>query len=138
MRDEQFKTQLFRFVDVLPTLNSSAEISRHLQEYLDNDAVKLPPALRMALKASSGAGWLFGSGIKAQITGLARQFMLGQDEAEITSTLRKSQAQGISFTVDVLGETVVSEAEAGQYAARYVALLDLLARESAAWPPLPK
>src|SRR5438046_20985 len=29
MRDEHFKTQLFRFVDVLPTLNSSAEITRH-------------------------------------------------------------------------------------------------------------
>ena len=30
MRDELFKTQLFRFVDVLPTLNSPSEIARHL------------------------------------------------------------------------------------------------------------
>src|SRR5215510_7425361 len=43
MRDEHFKTQLFRFVDVLPTLTSSAEIASHLKEYLGDDQVKLSP-----------------------------------------------------------------------------------------------
>src|SRR5439155_20840552 len=69
MRDEHFKTQLFRFVDVLPTLTSSSEVSRHLKEYLgdeagpghprapsdgDSFAVKgiLSPAFRMGLKAA--------------------------------------------------------------------------------------
>src|SRR5947207_1019052 len=33
MKDEAFKVQLFRFVDVLPTLNSSSEVARHLTEY---------------------------------------------------------------------------------------------------------
>ena len=33
MRDEQFKLQLFRFVDVLPSLHRSSEIVEHLQEY---------------------------------------------------------------------------------------------------------
>ena len=67
MRDEHFKIQLFRFVDVLPTLTSSAEISRHLNEYLGDDHVNLSPALRVGLKAAGGASWLFGAGIK--ITG---------------------------------------------------------------------
>lgn len=31
MRDPAFKAQLFRFVDVLPSLRSSAEIVSHLQ-----------------------------------------------------------------------------------------------------------
>src|SRR5689334_5316027 len=47
MRDEHFKTQLFRFVDVLPMLNSSSEVARHLKEYLDNEEVNLSPALRV-------------------------------------------------------------------------------------------
>ena len=64
MRDEHFKTQLFRFVDVLPTLTSSGEITRHLKEYLGEDQVKLSPALRLGLKAAGGASWLFGSGSK--------------------------------------------------------------------------
>ena len=133
MRDEHFKTQLFRFVDVLPTLTSSAEIARHLKEYLGDDQVKLSPALRLGLKAAGGASWLLGAGIKSQVTAMARQFMLGDDEKEIVATLRKTHDQGIAFTVDILGEAVVSEAEADQYAQRYLNLMELLGRELARW-----
>lgn len=133
MRDEQFKTQLFRFVDVLPTLSSSAEVSRHLREYLDNDEVKISPALRMALKAAGGASWLVGAGVKTQVTGMARQFMLGNDPKEIGATLRKLAERDVAFTVDVLGETVVSEVEAEQYAQRYLDLMDSLAPQIAKW-----
>src|SRR5439155_6821607 len=134
MRDEHFKTQLFRFVDVLPALSSANEIARHLKEYLGDDQVKLAPALRVGLKAAGGAAWLFGAGVKAQVTGLARQFMLGDVQKEITATLRKLHERDIAFTVDILGETVVSEAEADQYARRYLDLMELLARETAQWP----
>src|SRR2546425_3245351 len=133
MADEHFKTQLFRFVDVLPTLTSSAEVARHLREYLDNDQVKLSPPLRAALFATNLAGGLLGGGIRAQVTGMARQFMLGDDEREIISTLKDLQQQGIGFTVDILGETVVSEREADAYAARYLELMNLLARETTKW-----
>ncbi|HZR21194.1 MAG TPA: proline dehydrogenase family protein [Verrucomicrobiae bacterium] len=133
MRDEQFKTQLFRFVDVLPMLTSSSEISRHLNEYLGDDRVNLSPALRLGLKAAGGASWLFGSGIKSQVSSMARQFMLGDEPKEILQILRKLNDQDIAFTVDVLGEAVVSETEADQYAQRYLELLNLLGRELPAW-----
>src|SRR5262249_31605484 len=133
MRDEHFKTQLFRFVDVLPTLPSSAEIARHLQEYLGEDQVKLSPALRMGLKAAGGASWLLGAGVKSQVTGMARQFMLGNDHKEIAGTLRKLAEQDIAFTVDVLGEAVVSELEAEQYAQRYLQLMEFLAADIPKW-----
>lgn len=133
MKDEKFKVQLFRFVDVLPTLQSSGEISRHLTEYLDNDEVNLNPALRTALRATSFAGGLLGGGIKSQVTGMARMFMLGSDPKEIVSILKKLSEEGTAFTVDVLGEAVVSEKEADDYAARYLDLMDLLARETAKW-----
>jgi len=133
MKDEQFKVQLFRFVDVLPTLNSSSEVSRHLKEYLDNDQVKLPAALRAALKAGSLVGGFLGGGIRSQITVMARMFMLGDDEKEIVAILKKLHEQDTAFTVDVLGEAVVSEKEADEYAARYLNLLEMLARETAAW-----
>src|SRR2546427_4145827 len=134
MRDEHFKTQLFRFVDVLPMLTSSSEIARHLKEYLGEELVNLSPALRLGLKAAGGASWLFGAGIKSQVTGMARQFMLGNDEKEIAATLRKLHEQDIAFTVDILGETVVSEAEADHYAQRYLDLMDALASEMRKWP----
>jgi RHH-type transcriptional regulator, proline utilization regulon repressor / proline dehydrogenase / delta 1-pyrroline-5-carboxylate dehydrogenase len=134
MKDETFKVQLFRFVDVLPTLTSSGEVSRHLTEYLDNDQVNLSPPLRAALKATGLAGGLLGGGIRSQVTGMARLFMLGSDPKEISTILRKLSDADTAFTVDVLGEAVVSEKEAEDYAARYLDLMDLLAREAAAWP----
>ena len=55
MRDPAFKAQLFRFVDVLPSLESPAEIVRHLREYLGDRAVELNPAMRTGLAAASFA-----------------------------------------------------------------------------------
>jgi RHH-type proline utilization regulon transcriptional repressor/proline dehydrogenase/delta 1-pyrroline-5-carboxylate dehydrogenase len=133
MRDERFKTQLFRFVDVLPTLTSSTEITRHLNEYLGKDQVNLSPALRLGLKAAGGASWLFGAGIKTQITAMARQFMLGNDPKEIVDILSKLHNEGIAFTVDILGEAVVSEVEADLYAQRYLELMEVLGQEIPKW-----
>jgi RHH-type proline utilization regulon transcriptional repressor/proline dehydrogenase/delta 1-pyrroline-5-carboxylate dehydrogenase len=133
MRDEHFKTQLFRFVDVLPTLTSSSEVARHLQEYLGDDEVKLSPALRLGLKAAGTASWLLGAGVKSQVSGMARQFMLGNDTKEIATALRKLNDQDISFTVDILGEAVVSEPEADEYANRYMELLTALGQEIPRW-----
>jgi RHH-type proline utilization regulon transcriptional repressor/proline dehydrogenase/delta 1-pyrroline-5-carboxylate dehydrogenase len=138
MRDEHFKTQLFRFVDVLPMLNSSREVARHLQEYLGDDSVKLSPALRLGLKAAGGASWLFGGGIKTQVTDMARQFMLGNEPKEIVATLRAFNRQDVAFTVDVLGEAVVSEQEADAYAQRYLDLMELLGREIPKWQQVSK
>lgn len=134
MRDEHFKTQLFRFIDVLPTLTSSSQIAHHLEEYLGDDQVKLSPPLRMALKAAGGASWLLGAGVKSQVTAMARQFMLGDEPKEILATLKKLNDQQVAFTVDVLGEAVVSEAEADEYAQRYLDLMDALGKEIPKWP----
>src|SRR5579863_6002331 len=109
MRDEHFKTQLFRFVDVLPTLTSASEISRHLKEYLDTEG--LSPTVRAGLKAAAMAPWLMAPAVKAQVTAMARQFMLGDDAQEILTALRDLHDRQIAFTVDLLGEAVLSEAE---------------------------
>src|ERR1051325_3772639 len=96
MRDEHFKTQLFRFVDVLPTLESSGEVARHLKEYLGDDSVHLSSALKLGLKAAGGMSGLRGSGVKTQVSGMARQFMLGNEEKEIAQTLRKLNERDVA------------------------------------------
>jgi RHH-type proline utilization regulon transcriptional repressor/proline dehydrogenase/delta 1-pyrroline-5-carboxylate dehydrogenase len=133
MRDEHFKTQLFRFVDVLPTLESSAEVARHLKEYLGDENLHLSAGMKLGLKAAGGFSRLFGSGVKGQVSGMARQFMLGDNEKEIAGTLKGLAERDMGFTLDVLGETVVSEAEAEEYAGRYLKLLDVLGAEIPKW-----
>ena len=133
MREEHFKTQLFRFIDVLPSLNSPQDIARHLKEYLGEDPSALPLALRLGLKTAASAPWLTGKIIKAQVAALAHQFMLSNEPRRIVDALRGLHQQGVGFTVDILGEAIVSEAEADQYATHCLDLLELLAGEIANW-----
>lgn len=124
MRDPAFKAQLFRFVDVLPTLHSSAEIVRHLQEYLGDHAVVLHPALKAGLGAASFAPALVAKPVKAQVTDMARQFVAGETPTELIKRLQSNARAGIASTIDLLGETVVSEAEADEFLQRNIDILE--------------
>lgn len=134
MRDPVFKTQLFRFVDVLPSLTSSAEVVRHLQEYLGDAAVSLAPALRAGLAASSWAPGLVAGPVKAQIEDLAGQFVAGRTGRELLPRVRQNRQRGIATTVDLLGEAVLTEVEADTFLARNLEVLDALAAFGKAEP----
>src|SRR4029434_918209 len=67
------------------------------------------------------------------VSDMERQFIAGRNPNDVMRTLRKRRTQKIGFTVDLLGEAVVSEAEADEYAARYLDLLEALARETRNW-----
>jgi RHH-type proline utilization regulon transcriptional repressor/proline dehydrogenase/delta 1-pyrroline-5-carboxylate dehydrogenase len=124
MRDPAFKTQLFRFVDVLPSLKSSGEIVRHLQEYLGDKAVELNPAMKAGLAASSFAPALVAGPVKANVIAMARQFVAGETPEDLVKQLQRNSKRGIATTIDLLGETVVSEAEANVFLQRNLEVLD--------------
>jgi len=128
MKDPAFKAQLFRFVDVLPSLDSSAEIVRHLQEYLGDKAVELNPALRAGLAASSFAPGLVAGPVKSQIVDMAKQFVAGQTGEDLIKQIRRNSKLGIATTIDLLGETVVSDAEADEFLKRNIEVLDSVSR----------
>src|SRR5215469_11127573 len=62
MRDEQLKLQLFRFVDVLPSLRTSGEIVEHLQEYFADahDSRKVSEFLGAGIRLASIVPWISG------------------------------------------------------------------------------
>ena len=128
MKDPVFKTQLFRFVDVLPSLKSSAEIVRHLQEYLGDKAVELNPALKAGLAASSFAPALVATPVKAQIVDMAGQFVAGETGEDLLKQIKKNLKLGIATTIDLLGETVVSDAEADVFLQRNLEILDSVSK----------
>src|SRR5216117_1806578 len=131
MRDERFKAQLFRFVDVLPSLRRSSEIVEHLDEYFSDDGSG--PLVNVGVRLARIVPWVSGRMLRWNVSGMARQFIAGRNPDDVMATLRKRHAQKIGFTVDLLGEGVVSEAQADEYAARYLDLLDKLARETKSW-----
>jgi RHH-type proline utilization regulon transcriptional repressor/proline dehydrogenase/delta 1-pyrroline-5-carboxylate dehydrogenase len=128
MKDPVFKTQLFRFVDVLPSLHSSAEIVRHLQEYLGDKAVELNPALRAGLAASFFAPALVATPVKAQIVDMAGQFVAGETGEDLIKQIKKNARLGLATTIDLLGETVVNDAEADVFLKRNIEILDSVSK----------
>lgn len=127
LRDPAFKTQLFRFVDVFPALQSRNEIERHFREYIAPFLERAPVALRVGLKTSAASSFVLEAGTQTNITGMARLFMIENTEDALVKTLRRLHSRGLAFTVDLLGETVISEPEADRYARQCVRTLDLLA-----------
>jgi len=136
MRNEALKTQLFRFVDVLPTLNSSKEIARHAYEYLGNGPDGLPAPVRWAIRHSPKFPWLAAFAARKSVEQMARTFILARNGAAAVPALRQMRRGPIAFTMDILGETAVSELEAQQYQSRYLELIETLAQEAKSWPPV--
>jgi len=133
MRDEDFKVQMFRFVDVLASLHHGGDIVRHLDEYFADMRNGFAPLVRTGVQAAKIVPWLSGQLLRWNVSGMARQFIAGKNPHDVMKTLRKRRVQNIGFTVDLLGEAVVSEREATEYAARCLELLEYLARETQGW-----
>src|SRR5882762_7134785 len=131
MRDERFKVQLFRFVDVLPSLRRSREIIEHLNEYFSDNG--FGSLVNSGVRLARVVPWVSGPILRWNVSGMAHQFIAGRNPDSVMATLRKRRAQKIGFTVDLLGEAVVSEQDANEYAARYMDLLEKLAQETKDW-----
>ena len=140
MADEQLKVELLRFVDVFPTLRNRAEIGRHLREYFARQGVSSPRALRWGINLTgqrSPLAPVASSVIRRQMKGFAQRFIVGRDARSAIPALKALRDSGMGFTLDVLGEATVSEAEAQVYQTIYLDLLDGLAGEAASWKPQP-
>jgi RHH-type proline utilization regulon transcriptional repressor/proline dehydrogenase/delta 1-pyrroline-5-carboxylate dehydrogenase len=133
MRDEHFKVQMFRFVDVLASLRRGSDIVQHLDEYFADMRNGYAPLIRTGVSFARIVPIISGKFLRWNVSGMARQFIAGRNPEDVMKTLRKKRRQGIGFTVDLLGEAVVSEEEAAEYTGRCQELLEHLARETRGW-----
>jgi RHH-type proline utilization regulon transcriptional repressor/proline dehydrogenase/delta 1-pyrroline-5-carboxylate dehydrogenase len=139
MKDDNFKVQLLRFVDVLPSLRSDALVVKLLKEYFAEEALT-PLVMKWGIKGLSDKGILpkiIGGMIRANIESLARQFIAGRDPENTLEVLHTLRRDGFAFTIDLLGEVVVSDREAGQFTERYLKLLEFLHSEVSKWEDFP-
>lgn len=140
MRDEAFKVQLFRFVDVFPTLRHHQQVAEHLKEYFEHPSGELPRALRWGLKAAEPGHVTTrpaAAAIGHNIHAMAERFIAGHDAAAALPVLKRLRDQRMAFTLDVLGEASLSREEAEAYQRRYLELLRELPSQVAAWEPDP-
>ncbi|HVX86002.1 MAG TPA: proline dehydrogenase family protein [Phycisphaerae bacterium] len=137
LQNDRFKNELFRFIDVFPSLKTPAAINQHLHEYLLRPDLDLPPGLAFALNAGNLLKSAQAAALTAQVQSMARTFIAGHSLEDALPTLAARWSQSIAFSVDLLGEAVVSHAEAAAYRARYDHLLDTLPAAVAQWPANP-
>jgi len=142
MQNEDFKVQLFRFVDVLPYLNTSESLQRHIEEYFAGDNCDIPPVLKWGAQTTGLlgglAGKVMGKAIRGNIEAMAKQFIIGENAKEAMKSLKRLRKDGFAFVVDFLGEATVSEKEADAYYQGYMEILDALAIEQRKWDCLGK
>ena len=137
MKDPAFRTQLFRFIDVFPMLRSPEQIHDYLTDYLSQPGVTLPAGLDLGMQAGRLAKGLVAKTITEGIQAMAGNFIAGSDATAALPLLRGLWKQGLAFSVDLLGEACVSDAEAEVYQRRYLDLLEVLPAEVADWPAEP-
>jgi RHH-type proline utilization regulon transcriptional repressor/proline dehydrogenase/delta 1-pyrroline-5-carboxylate dehydrogenase len=128
MKNEDFKIRLFRFIDVLPSLKTDTMIVKLLGEYFsgETEISKLVSGGIRLVAGSGGFSPVAGPIIKKGVESIARQFIAGRNVQEAAQAVKVLLADGTSFSIDLLGEVVVSDKEASEYATRYLSLLGLL------------
>jgi RHH-type transcriptional regulator, proline utilization regulon repressor / proline dehydrogenase / delta 1-pyrroline-5-carboxylate dehydrogenase len=139
MQNEAFKVEMFRFVDVFPSLTRPETVAKHLQEYFCRPGQDFPLGLQWGIKsfsATSIAAKLLAKTIAGNIASMGKQFIAGRSATEALPTLKVIRAQGTALTADLLGEAVVSEDEAENYCRRYADLFTILGRAQHNWVAL--
>jgi RHH-type transcriptional regulator, proline utilization regulon repressor / proline dehydrogenase / delta 1-pyrroline-5-carboxylate dehydrogenase len=136
MENPGLRVQLFRLIDCLPALTTKAEIARHLQEYLGDPAVELPAALKAILNFSSPESLpaqVAASTLSTAISTLAHKYIAGENILQVTQTIERLRKSWMGFTIDVLGEAVITEQEAQAYLDRYLELITQLTQAAKSW-----
>jgi RHH-type transcriptional regulator, proline utilization regulon repressor / proline dehydrogenase / delta 1-pyrroline-5-carboxylate dehydrogenase len=132
MDNPSLRVQLFRLIDCLPSLTTKAEIARHLQEYLSDPTVELPQALKGLINFTapdSIPGQVAATTLSTAVETLARKYIAGENLNQTLKSIARLRSQSMTFTIDLLGEAVVTEIEAQSYLDRY---LDLMTQLTAA------
>lgn len=137
MANPGLRVQLFRFIDCLPSLRSKQEIARHLQEYLGDESVELPAALKGMLNFAnpdSMPGSVAATTVSTAVETLAHKYIAGENIKQVIKTVERLRKDKMTFTIDLLGEAVITEAEAQSYLDRYLELMIQLSDAAKSWP----
>jgi hypothetical protein len=101
MSHEDFKVQLFRFIDVLPCLTTEEMLNEHIQEYFARDE-NVPAVLRFGAKSAGIGGRLgmkvVGKTIRKNLENMAYQFIIGSTIPETIRNLSKLRHKNFAFT----------------------------------------
>lgn len=133
MADPLFKADLYRFIDVLPALETSEQVSEHVREYLLGTRHDIPGIADLTVKAAA-SGLFSGpasASIRKGVEQLAGRFIIAGTVEGAVHAFKKEMENGYAFTADILGESTLSLREAEKYRAAYETLITAFAQAMA-------
>lgn len=136
--DERFRSRLLRYMDVLAALDhdqGGVEAKRLAREYFGDEFPDLPPALRWLLRIARDERLpapVVGESARRSAELFARRFITPPGAKTVTHTIEELGNLGRQPSFDLLGEAVLSDAEARDYLDRYLRLIEQLGRDPAA------
>ncbi|MGC1307879.1 MAG: L-glutamate gamma-semialdehyde dehydrogenase [Phormidesmis sp.] len=141
MDNPGLRVQMFRLIDCLPALTSKPEIARHLQEYLGDPSVEVPQALKSLLNFADPKSMpanVAATTLSGAVETLARKYVAGENLTQVLKSIERIRKQSMTFTVDLLGEAVVTEKEAQAYLDQYLNLMEQLTEATKRWSEVPQ
>src|SRR5436190_19281031 len=111
MRDEHFKVQMFRFVDVLASLRRPRDIVQHLEEYFADMRNGSIAFLQTGLRAARILPWLTAPVLRWNVSGMARQFIGGRNPDDVMEmrAKRSQEVIGVNGVVLVVASVRVQD-----------------------------
>ncbi len=141
MENPGLRVQMFRLIDCLPALTTKAEVASHFQEYLGDASVELPQALKSLLNfadPNSMPAQVAATTLSGAVETLARKYIAGENIKQALKSIEQLRKQSMAFTMDLLGEAVVTEREAEAYLNQYLELMAKLTEAAKGWKPVGK
>lgn len=126
--DPDFRVKLLRFVDVLPTLRTSAAVADHVRQYFREES-PLPLRMGSAMAGAPPFRPVLSRVVRQGVFAMSGRFIAGATPAEALPRLRELVREGTGYTIDLLGEATLSDIEAAAYESRYNELIEVLARD---------
>ncbi len=124
--DPAAKAAVLRFIDVLPSLQDPRDMARHLLDYFPDSDLRLPGPLRLGSGLARRGLLTHGAlatVIRQLVEQLAQQFIAESKPQAAARVIAALAERGATCSLDILGEQVLSEAEADGYLAQCQTLL---------------
>ena len=109
------------------------------QEYFEEVSTHLPGAARLVLdwaKPNTVLGRALAVNARWNARAWLNDSLPGETVDEVSAAVGKLRKQGFAFTLDLLGEATISEAESDGYQQQYLNLISGLAEQPNDWPEI--
>lgn len=135
--DPDFRVKLLQFVDVLPALRTGAAVADHVRQYFRDSARR---TVRLGADVAGQALFrpVLSRVVRQGVFTMADRFIGGATPTDALPRLKALVEDDTAYTIDLLGEATLSDAEADAYRERYIELISVLSERSATWDAAPR